>query len=231
MTRTPGHRDRTVDSTDLQEVRRRPPVGAGVLVVGVVQFFVCHLIVESQWATPYSWADNNLSDLGNVHCGPWGPDDRYVCSPWHDLMNVSFVALGVALVIGLLLVRRSLGIARTATALVAAGAAGFVVAGLVPADVDEDTHVLLGAVPIFLGGNGGLILIGLSRRFTATSAALRAATLTAGVVGLGAVVLFLSGTYAGLGMGGMERVAALMMPVWLVTVALLGAAVPRARTT
>ncbi|WP_329203316.1 MULTISPECIES: hypothetical protein [unclassified Streptomyces] len=32
----------------------------------MVQFFIIHRITESAWARPYSWARNNISDLGNV---------------------------------------------------------------------------------------------------------------------------------------------------------------------
>lgn len=194
-------------------------LGQALLACGVVQIFVCHLLVQQEWSTPYSWSGNNISDLGNVGCGQWGPDERYVCSPWHELMNVSFVVLGVALALGLMLVRRALSISRTASALLAAAGVGFVVAGLVPADVDEDTHVLLGAVPIFLGGNAGLLLTGVSRRLAVASMTWRIATIVVGIAGLVAVVLFMSGTYAGLGMGGMERVAALTMPIWLAATA------------
>lgn len=214
-------------SDETWPVRRR--LGAGVLAFGVLQFFLVHLVVQTAWEPPYNWAHNNISDLGNVRCGEWGAgaDQRYVCSPRHELMNVSFVALGATLLVGVVLVRRHVGMSRTTVVLLAAAAIGFATAGLAPADVDEDTHVLLGAVPIFFLGNAGLVTMGLSRRYAA-SVPIRVSTVAAGMAGIVGAVLFASGTYLGLGMGGMERVPALVMPVWLVVVAgLVPAAAPR----
>ncbi|WP_407703881.1 DUF998 domain-containing protein [Streptomyces smaragdinus] len=66
-----------------------------------MQFFVVHWIAESAWGRPYSWARNNISDLGNAHCAQQlDPEPRYICSPEHGLMNGSFVALGVLFVVG-----------------------------------------------------------------------------------------------------------------------------------
>ena len=79
-------------------------LGALAWIVGAVQFFVCHLIVQSAWPTPYSWSLNNVSDLGNVYCEPWGDNGRYVCSPLHDLMNVSFVVDGLLIITGVVLI-------------------------------------------------------------------------------------------------------------------------------
>lgn len=44
----------------------RVRIGYSAWIVGVVQFFIIHRITESAWARPYSWARNNISDLGNV---------------------------------------------------------------------------------------------------------------------------------------------------------------------
>jgi hypothetical protein len=50
--------------------------GSAAWIVGAVQFFATHVIVELAWPRPYSWARNNISDLGNVRCGSWGDDGR-----------------------------------------------------------------------------------------------------------------------------------------------------------
>lgn len=80
-------------------------IGAAAWVLGTIQFFICHLIVEFAWPTPYSWSLNNVSDLGNVYCQPWGDNARYVCSPLHSLMNVSFVIHGMLIIAGVVLIR------------------------------------------------------------------------------------------------------------------------------
>ncbi|MFG3343571.1 DUF998 domain-containing protein [Streptomyces sp. NPDC048018] len=199
----------------------RSRIGYSAWIVGVIQFFVTHGIVESAWARPYSWARNNISDLGNARCAlQREPEPRYVCSPEHGLMNVSFVVLGVLLVVGVVLTAGVLwrrGRAATAARVLLAGAGvGFVLAGLAPADVDENLHVL-GALLIMAVGNVGLVLavFGLTKDLPA---ALRWGAGLLGLTATAALVLFLSRHYLGLGMGGMERVAALPLLFWALAV-------------
>ncbi|MFE4874314.1 DUF998 domain-containing protein [Streptomyces sp. NPDC056682] len=191
----------------------------------MVQFFVIHGIAESAWARPYSWARNNISDLGNAHCAVQpDPEPRYICSPEHGLMNVSFVALGVLFVVGAALTggvlwRRGRAAAVARLLLPGAGV-GFVLAGLAPADVNENQHVL-GALFIMAAGNIGLVVagFGLAEHVPTT---LRWGTSLLGVAALTAFGLFLSHRYLGLGMGGMERVAALPLLFWALAVGVRG---------
>ncbi|MEU1403144.1 DUF998 domain-containing protein [Streptomyces sp. NPDC005728] len=205
--------------------------GCAAWVAGVMQFFVFHGIVQSAWARPYSWARNNISDLGNAHCA-WQPDPepRFVCSPQHTLMDASFVVLGVLFVAGVALTgglwRR--GATAVVSRLLLAGAGtGYVLAGLAPADVSENQHVL-GALLIMGTGNLGLLLAGAGLEVPGS---LRWGSALLGAVALAAVVLFLSHHYLGLGMGGMERVAAFPLLVWAAVLGVRGlavrAAVPR----
>ncbi|MFF0474462.1 DUF998 domain-containing protein [Streptomyces sp. NPDC004284] len=194
----------------------RERIGCAAWIAGVVQFFVVHGIVESAWASPYSWAHNNISDLGNALCALQGePEPRFVCSPEHGLMNGSFVALGVLLAVGAVLTgplwRRGAA-AVTARALLTVAGLGFVLVGLAPADTDENQHVL-GALLVMGLGNIGLVAAGggLARELPG---ALRRAASVLGLVALTAFGLFLSRHYLGLGMGGMERVAALPVLLW-----------------
>ncbi|MFE5710667.1 DUF998 domain-containing protein [Streptomyces sp. NPDC056501] len=200
-------------------------IGYAAWVVGVVQFFVVHGIAESAWARPYSWALNNISDLGNARCAlQAAPEPRYVCSPEHGLMNGSFIALGVLLVVGAVLTGDALwrkGPAAALARLLLAGAgAGFVLAGLAPADVDENLHVL-GALLIMAGGNIGLVLAG-SGLADHVRPPLRRATALLGIAAITALGLFLSRHYLGLGMGGMERVAAFPLLLWALAAGALG---------
>ncbi|MFH8983486.1 DUF998 domain-containing protein [Streptomyces varsoviensis] len=191
----------------------------------MVQFFVTHWIVESAWARPYSWAQNNISDLGNAHCALQPePEPRYICSPEHGLMNVSFVALGVLFVVGAALTGGVLwrrGRAAAVARLLLAGAGvGFVLAGLAPADANENQH-LLGALFIMAAGNIGLGVAGFSLAEHVPTP-LRWGTSLLGVTALTAFGLFLSHHYLGLGMGGMERVAALPLLFWTLAVGTCG---------
>ncbi|MFF9592560.1 DUF998 domain-containing protein [Streptomyces sp. NPDC014646] len=191
----------------------------------MVQFFVIHGIAESAWARPYSWARNNISDLGNAHCALQSdPEPRYICSPEHGLMNVSFVVLGVLLVVGAALTggvlwRRSRAAVVTRL-LVASAGMGFMLAGLAPADVNENQHVL-GALFIMAAGNIGLVVAGFGLA-EQVPAPLRWGTSLLGVTAITAFGLFLSHHYLGLGMGGMERVAAFPLLFWALAVSVRG---------
>ncbi|WP_150112908.1 DUF998 domain-containing protein [Streptomyces violaceusniger] len=191
-------------------------MGYSAWVAGVVQFFAVHLFVESAWARPYSWAWNNISDLGNAHCALQSdPEPRYVCSPEHAAMNASFIALGTLLVLGTALTATlwCRGAASAVTRFLLAGAGvGFVLAGLAPADVHENQHAL-GALLIMGTGNIGLLLAG-ARLAEDVPGPLRWGTRLLGITALTAFGLFLSRHYLGLGMGGMERVAAFPLLAW-----------------
>ncbi|MER6452872.1 DUF998 domain-containing protein [Streptomyces sp900105245] len=191
----------------------------------MLQFFVIHGIAESAWARPYSWARNNISDLGNAHCALQPePEPRYICSPEHGLMNVSFVALGVLLVVGAALTGGVLwrrGPAAVMARLLLAGAGvGFVLAGLAPADVNENQHVL-GALLIMAAGNIGLVVAGFGLAEHIPTP-VRWSTSLLGVAAITAFGLFLSHHYLGLGMGGMERVAAFPLLFWALAIGVRG---------
>ncbi|MFD6875671.1 MULTISPECIES: DUF998 domain-containing protein [unclassified Streptomyces] len=201
-------------------------IGYLAWIAGVVQFFAIHRIAESAWVRPYSWARNNISDLGNAHCALQpDPEPRYICSPEHGLMNGSFVALGVLLVVGVALTGggalwrggKAAGVARL---LLAAAGVGFVLAGLAPADVNENQHVL-GALLIMAAGNIGLVVAGFALADKVPTP-LRWGTGLLGVTAIAALGLFLSRHYLGLGMGGMERVAAFPLLFWALAVGVRG---------
>jgi hypothetical membrane protein len=210
--------------TSGEEAQVGDRLGHAAWVAGIAQFFVVHAIVESAWPRPYSWATHNISDLGNVTCGPQGePPTRYVCSPEHGLMNGSFVALGVLFLAGTVLAGGlwRCGPAGVATrAALAATAAGFALAGLAPADVDELLHVL-GAVLAMGVGNAALFLAGagLADRVPAVW---RGAAVVSAATGATACALLLLRRPLGLGMGGMERVAAYPLLLWAFAVGLAG---------
>ncbi|WP_216319022.1 DUF998 domain-containing protein [Deinococcus aestuarii] len=213
--------------------RLLPRFGAALWVVGALQFLAAHLIVQTAWSAPYRWSANNISDLGNVRCGPWGDPPRDVCSPLHGLMNVSFAVQGAALLLGALLLWtcwRPTRASRAGRVLLLAGGAGWVAAGLFPADVNENLHVL-GAVLIFFAGNLGLLLAGPAFAGRPGLALPRLGALlgAAGLLGMG---LLFGGQFLGLGMGGMERVTVFPLQVWtlLAGSAVLGTPSVRRRT-
>ncbi|KPI20612.1 protein of unknown function DUF998 [Actinobacteria bacterium OV450] len=202
-------------------------IGYVAWIVGVVQFFAVHGIAESAWVRPYSWARNNISDLGNAHCALQPePEPRYICSPEHGLMNTSFIILGILLALGVAMTGgvmwRKNRAAAVARLLLAGSGVGFVLAGLAPADVNENQHAL-GALLIMATGNIGLVLAGMGMT-EPVRASLRWGTSLLGVTAITAFGLFLSRHYLGLGMGGMERVAAFPLLLWALAVGAHGLA-------
>jgi hypothetical membrane protein len=184
--------------------------GAVCWVLAAPVLVVAEVVVGLGWAAPgYSWSSYNISDLGNVTCGVWDASrPRYVCSPWHEVMNVALVVGSVLVLAGLVLAGPLRAVGRVAWVLMGCGAAGLGLAGLFPADVNENVHVL-GAFLVFVCGNAGLLLAG--RRVGGRSGLV---TSGLGVVGLVASGLFLAGLGLGLGVGSMERLAVYPLWVW-----------------
>ncbi|MBM0233390.1 DUF998 domain-containing protein [Micromonospora sp. STR1_7] len=207
-------------------------IGALCWVAAAPVFLVASLVTGLRWRQPtYSWATNNISDLGNVHCGVWDTTrPRYVCSPWHPVMNAATLATAVLLAAGLLLTWRLLGrgvVVRSAQTLLLLATGGYALAALYPADVDENLHVL-GAFLIMGLGNVGLLLAGFAPG-TTLLARWRRLTLAAGLTALAGTVLFFAQQGVGIGVGGMERVAVLPFPLWACCLAVLLAETPPSR--
>src|SRR5687767_4100392 len=109
-------------------------VGAYAWLLATPLFFAANVITGLAWRHPqFSWATNNISDLGNVSCGTWDTTrPREVCSPWHVALNSAMITTGVLLAVGVLLTWRALGrgpATRTAQLLALAGASGSCSAG------------------------------------------------------------------------------------------------------
>lgn len=193
---------------------RLATAGALCWALALPLFIAAGVVAGAAWRDPpYSWAADNISDLGNVTCGVW--DGRRVCSPWHAAMNASILATGVLLAAGILLTWRAAGrgaVLRTGQALLLLAAGGYVLAGWYPADVDGHVHVL-GALLVLGAGNAGLAVAGLARHGTALGT-VRAFTLSVAGAGLAGAVLFAARRPVGLGLGGMERVAVFPFPLW-----------------
>jgi hypothetical membrane protein len=203
----------TTRRPDTATVRR----GAALLVLGTVQFFVMHLIVQGAWTQPlYSWWDNYISDLGAIHCAP--VLGTYVCSPWHTAMNASFILQGVLLLAGVLLTTgawSTLGRSRFWRAMAAVAGLSWIIVGLVPEDVNLTGHSI-GALPIFILGNVALIVAGTSKS-TRNRPGVRVLALLLGIAGLlGFVLTAVAATHPDgpLGIGFAERVTVFPLQIW-----------------
>ncbi len=183
-----------------------------------VQFFLAQVVVQSAWTTPFSLMWNFISDLGNTACAPYPADSSsYVCSPWHAWMNVSFILLGLIILFGGVLVRTAFpsgGATTAGLALLALTGAGIIAVGLFPENINSTFHEL-GAACHFVLGNLAIVALGIALWSPRQRKALAVYSIISGLAGLIGTALFITDHYLGLGMGGMERVAAYPLPLWL----------------
>ncbi|HSX29453.1 MAG TPA: DUF998 domain-containing protein [Candidatus Saccharimonadales bacterium] len=181
--------------------------------ISSVQYFVIQLLVALAWQKTYSVLHNTISDLGNTVCGPY--HGGFVCSPLHGWMNASFVALGLSMSLGSVLLYRqysknAMGVAAFGCMCLAG--LGTMLVGLFPENTIGTLHVIGAALP-FIIGNLALVLFGSALDIPRT---LRYYTIISGFVALSALVLFITHTYLGLGAGGMERITAYPQTIWLI---------------
>jgi hypothetical membrane protein len=179
------------------------------------QFFVAEQIARLGWPGHYSMARDYISDLGSAR------------SPLHWVMNGSFMLQGLLIFFGAVLARRYFParlVYQVALLLLAVAGVGVLVVGLEPEDGNLRCH-LLGAAANFLGGNLGMILLGLVmiRRSVCLGRGKRGKSwvpFVAGSVGLLATLaLGFRGTPSwdalGWNTGTVERLAAYPLPLWL----------------
>jgi hypothetical membrane protein len=140
-------------------------VGAVCLVLSVC-FFIGQALTQAASEAPYSWIYNNISDLGSTTCGPISvfTYTAWTCSPWHVVMNATFVLVGLLTIVGMLATagiwpRGSLATAGVALLVISGG--GEVAAGLSPEDVRPMLHII-GAILGIGSGALGVMLLGLA---------------------------------------------------------------------
>src|SRR5579862_784774 len=191
---------------------RYPLVGPAFWIASV-QFFITMLLVALAWPTHYSILNNTISDLGNTACGVYG--GRYVCSPRHAWMNVSFMVLGITMIVGSVLIYHEFRKSRGSTvgfSFMGIGGFGTILVGIFAENTISSLHVIGATLP-FVIGNLALMILGFSLDMPRS---LRIYTILSGVVSLAASLLFITHHYLGLGIGGMERLAANLQTVWLI---------------
>jgi hypothetical membrane protein len=197
----------------IETFHERYPLVGPAFWIASAQYFIIMLVVAMAWPTHYSTLNNTISDLGNTACGIYG--GRYVCSPWHVLMNTSFIVLGTTMVTGSTLIyqefRKGVG-SWLGFSFMALAGIGTILIGIFAENTISSLHIVGAALP-FVIGNLALIILGLALdipRF------LRFYTLASGVVSLSAFGLFASHHYLGIGIGGMERLTAHPQTLWLI---------------
>ncbi|GAA1913032.1 DUF998 domain-containing protein [Nocardioides hwasunensis] len=169
----------------------------GALVFLLRPTYVLTEVVTAAGTTGgYSFVSDTVSKLGEVGC-----TDGY-CSARHEVMNGSFMAYGVALAGGALLMARPLGPWVTGL-LVVSGASSYAT-GLAPLDQDATLHAMA-ATPLFVAQPLALMLLGHRLRHDRPQLA-KALLATGLVTAAGAVGFVLSGEDGRMA-GALERLA------------------------
>lgn len=183
-----------------------------ILWILSLQYFIVQIIVAGAYSGQFSLAHNTISDLGNTACAMYG--DRYVCSPQHLLMNISFIALGITQLCGAVLLYLSNKNRRNLVGfsfLMLAGI-GTIIVGLYPENAPGPMHAIGAALPFVLG-NIAMLVLAIKSKLPRW---LSYYSIASGVLGLTALVLFMTKNYLGIGLGGMERVVAYPQTIWMI---------------
>jgi len=191
---------------------RYPLIGPAFWIASV-QYFAVQLAVALAWSRAYSLRFNTISDLGNTACGIYSGRD--VCSPLHNLMNASFVALGCTMIAGAPLIYQEFRQGKAAiTGFTFMAIAGFgtILVGLFPENTVVALHSIGASLPFFIG-NLGMIILGVSLDIPKN---LKVYTILSGAVALVALGFFFSKHFLDLGEGGMERLTAYPQTLWLI---------------
>lgn len=180
--------------------------GGSLLLIGAVQFVLAMIVVQLKYPG-YSDSMNFVSALGGPH------------SPWAVVYNSSVMLLGLLTIVGAYLLAagfskrksRSVGLGL----LILAGAGAFLT-GLYP-ETSGAIHSDAASLT-FLAGPLALLVLTFAMLRDTRWDGLRGYTFLSGLVTLVADVLFSLHAYAGLGLGGMERLIIAPLLLWGIVV-------------
>lgn len=134
----------------MPEPSRAAQLGALVFLLRPT-YIATEVVTAAATTGGYSFVSDSVSKLGEVGCS------AAYCSPRHEVMNGSFMAYGVLLTGGALLLARPLGPWVTGL-LVVSGVSSYAT-GLAPLDQDATLHALA-ATPLFVAQPLALLLLG-----------------------------------------------------------------------
>jgi hypothetical membrane protein len=171
-------------------VENRPLLGS-LLFIGAAQIVLVMTVAEALYPG-YNMATNYISDLG--------------VGSTALLFNASAVVFGVMLLLGAVFGRRTLGTLLTIT--VALSGAAVVGVGLFP-ETTGALHLISAIVAFGLGAVSAILSYRVTRR------PLSYFSVVLGVIALVALVLFVAHYDPGIGRGGIERVLAYSVLLWV----------------
>jgi hypothetical membrane protein len=191
-----------------------------VIVVLSSWYFAAQVLVAWVFRPQYSFISNVISDLGNTACPP---PHSGICSPRHVVMNVSIVILGVAMIVGSVLIfseynfsehLREQRAAIAGFACMALGGVGAILVGSVPENVNTAHLHTVGTAMAIGFGQLAILILGLVLREIPDW--LREFMLVTSLFVLLAGISIAFKHPFGIGGGALERLAQYPESVWLI---------------
>src|SRR5215469_18132176 len=183
-------------------------------------YFAAQVLVAWTFRPQYSFVSNAISDLGNTACPP---PHSGICSPLHVWMNVSIVILGLAMIVGSILIfsefsfsknRRERAAALAGFGCMALGGVGACLVGVVPENVNTAHLHTVGTVMAIGFGQLAILILGLVLREIPDW--LREFMLVTSLIVLLAGISIAGKHQFGIGGGALERLAQYPESLWLI---------------
>jgi len=192
-----------------------------VIVVLSSWYFAAQVLVAWVFRPQYSFVSNAISDLGNTACPPLHSG---ICSPLNWVMNASIGLLGLAMMVGAMLIytefsfpkkdghERAAAIAGFACMLL--GGLGAILVGAVPENVNTAHLHTVGTAMAIGFGQLAILILGLALRDIDDW--LREFMLVTSLLVLLAGISIAGKHQFGIGGGALERLAQYPESVWLI---------------
>ena len=189
-----------------------------VAVVLSSWYFAAQVLVAWVFRPQYSFVSNPISDLGNTACP--APKSG-ICSPLNVVMNASIVILGLAMIVGSMLIfsefsfskhRRERAAAMAGFACMGLGGLGAILVGVIPENVNTAHLHTVGYAMAVGFGQLAILILGLVLREIDNW--LREFMLVTSLLVLLAGISIAGKHQFGIGAGALERLAQYPESVW-----------------
>jgi hypothetical membrane protein len=173
---------------------------AGALFFIAASQFVLGLIVAEALYQGYSISDNYISDLG--------------VGPSSVIFNSSVFLMGLLLIIGTYFLQRAFSF-KALTVLLVLTAIGAMGVGVFTEN-SATIHEILAFMAFLFGGLSAIfsVICSYVHKFKLVKMPFSVIAVILGLMTLGALILYASNTYLGLGVGGMERMIVYPILMW-----------------
>ena len=183
-------------------------------------YFAAQVLVAWVFRPQYSFVSNAISDLGNTACPP--PNSN-ICSPQYVVMDASIAILGLAMIVGSILIfsefsfskhRREQAAAHAGFVCMALGGVGAILVGAVPENVNTVHLHTVGTAMAIGFGQLAILILGLVLREIPDW--LRELMIVASLFVLLAGISIAGKHQFGIGGGALERLAQYPESLWLI---------------